>query len=136
MLDALCAETRNYFIKTVYIGSFVIENGTIALDDKLADGQYFCISGSVFNDGVHRCGDADLIDEAFDGEIWAMAVPPSVIELAAEIKKYCESEEAKPSAYISESFGGYSYTKATDGNGAPIPWQKVFRSKLNKWRKI
>lgn len=136
MLDALCAELRNYFIKTVYDGHFVIENGAIALDDKIANGQYFCISGSVFNDGVHKHGDAGLTDEAFDGEIWAMAVPPYVIDLAAEIKKYVESEEAKPSAYISESFNGYSYTKATDGNGAPIPWQRLFRSKLNKWRKI
>lgn len=46
MLDALCAELRNYFIKTVYSGHFVIENGIIALDDKIiANGQYFCISG-------------------------------------------------------------------------------------------
>jgi hypothetical protein len=65
-----------------------------------------------------------------------MAVPPSVVALAEEIKKYNESDEAKPSSYTSESFGGYSYTKATDENGVAVGWKKVFASRLNKYRRI
>jgi hypothetical protein len=77
-----------------------------------------------------------LTDEVFEGAVWAMAVPPTLIALAAEIKAYNDSDAGKASPYTSESFGGYSYTKATDANGAPIGWQKAFASRLNKWRKL
>jgi hypothetical protein len=136
MLGDVCDELRNYFIRNVYEGRFVIKGGAIALDGKISDGQYFCVSGSVFNDGVHQYGKETLTDEAFDGEIWAMAVPPAVVALANEIKAYAESDGGKPSAYVSESFAGYSYTKATGTDGAPISWQKVFAKRLNRWRKI
>jgi hypothetical protein len=65
-----------------------------------------------------------------------MRLPPAVIALAAEIKAYNESDAGKPSPFTSESFGGYSYTKATDASGAPIGLQKAFASRLNKWRKL
>ena len=136
MLDEICAELRNYFIKDVYEGSFVIENGTIALEGKLVGGQYFCVQGSIFNDGVHKFGENDLNDETFDGEVWAMAVPPALVALSGEIKAYTESDGAKPTGYASESFGGYSYTKATGSDGAPLSWQRAFAKRLNRWRKI
>lgn len=136
MLDEVCAELRNYFVRDVYEGRFVIKDGAIALDGKLAVGQYFCVIGSVFNDGVHQYGKEKLTDEAFEGEIWAMAVPSAVIALADEIKAYADSEDGKTSAYVSESFAGYSYTKATGADGAPISWQKAFAKRLNRWRKI
>jgi hypothetical protein len=65
-----------------------------------------------------------------------MAVPPTLIALAEDIKKYNESDEAKPSAYTSESFGGYSYSKATDKNGAPMGWEKVFANRLKSFKRI
>ena len=65
-----------------------------------------------------------------------MAVPPSLIALSAEIEEYNKSDAGKASPYTAESFGGYSYTKATDANGAPIGWKKAFASRLNKRRKI
>ena len=65
-----------------------------------------------------------------------MAIPPSVIDLAAEIEEYNNSDAGKASPYISENFGGYGYTKATDASGAPIGWQKAFASRLNKWRRL
>ena len=65
-----------------------------------------------------------------------MAVPPTLIALTAEIEAYNDSDAGKASPFTSESFGGYSYTKATDANGAPIGWQKAFASRLNKWRKL
>lgn len=136
MLTELCAELRNYFVKEVYRGIFTIKDGSIAPLDFLQDGQYFAIFGSVFNDGVHKYPTDTLIDETFDGRIVAMAVPPAVITLSEEIKAYNESENGKPSAYISESFGGYTYTKATDKNGAAASWKTIFASRLNKWRKI
>lgn len=137
MLTEVCAELRNYFVKDIHNGTFEIVGGKITPLDFIQENQYFRIVGSVFNDGVYKyTADLVLTDEIFSGSVWAMAVPPSVVALAEEIKKYNESDEAKPSAYTSESFGGYSYSKATDSNGVPLTWQKVFASRLNKYRRI
>lgn len=138
MLTELLAEIRNYFEvpNGRHFGKFEIIGGGIAPLEFLQEGQYFRIIGSVFNDGVHQYPASDLIDEVFNGAVWAMAVPPEVIDLAAEIEEYNKSDAGKASPYTSESFGGYSYTKATDASGAPIGWQKAFASRLNKWRKL
>lgn len=138
MLTELCAELRNYFEVPDgrHFGRFQISGGSITPLDFLQEGQYFRIVGSVFNDGVYQYPASDLTDEVFDGAVCAMAVPPSVIDLAAEIEEYNNSDAGKASPYTSESFGGYSYTKATDANGTPIGWQKAFASRLNKWRKL
>ena len=137
MLTEVCAEIRNYFVKDIHNGTFEIVGGKITPLDFLQQNQYFRIVGSVFNDGVYKnTAELELTNEIFSGSVWSMAVPPSVIDLAAEIKKYNESDEAKPSAYTSESFGGYSYSKATDENGAPMGWKKVFASRLNPYRRI
>lgn len=139
MLTELCAELKNYFLRDrdadIHYGEYTISNGSIDLP-FLLDGQYFRIVGSVFNDGVHQYPAADLTDEVFYGAVWAMAVPPTLIALTAEIEEYNKSDSGKASPYTSESFGGYSYTKATDANGAPIGWKKAFASRLNQWRKL
>ena len=146
-LTDLCAELRNYFDRGMphWLGGFKITNGNIVLPDgaSLLDGQYFRISGSVFNDGVYQYPASDLTDESFSGVLGAMAVPPSVIALVDEINEwesqYC-SEVMKP--YSSENISGvYSYTRASggggDGGSAPsITWRDMFMSRLNKWRKI
>lgn len=137
MLTEVCAELRNYFVSEIHNGTFEIVGGKITPLDFIQENQYFRIVGSVFNDGVYKyTTDLVLTDEIFSGSVWAMAVPPSVVALAEEIKKYNESDEAKPSAYTSESFGGYSYSKATDENGAPMGWKKVFASRLKPYRRI
>ena len=138
MLTEICAEIRNYFEvpNGRHFGTFTISGGSIAPLDFLQEGQYFRIVGSVFNDGVYQYPATSLTDEVFEGAVWAMAVPPTLIALAAEIKVYNDSDASKASPYISENFGGYGYTKATDENGAPIGWQKAFASRLNKWRKM
>lgn len=136
MLDAICAELRNYFVHSLHHGTFEISGSIISLPDILQDGQYFRIVGSVFNDGVYQYPCNGLTDESFTGEVWAMAVPPALIALADQIEAYADSDSTKPSPYVSESFGGYSYTKATDTSGAALSWQKMFKKQLNRWRKI
>lgn len=137
MLTEICAEIRNYFVEEIRQGTYRIVNGKIEPLDFLKEGQYFRIVGSSLNDGVYQYPDYALLnDEEFGGSVWAMAVPPSFIALAESIKKHAESDEAKPSAYTSESFGGYSYTKATDSNGLPLSWEKVFANKLNAYRRM
>ena len=138
MLTEICAELRNYFEvpNGRHFGKFEISGGSIAPLDFLQDGQYFRIVGSVFNDGVYQYPATSLTDEAFDGAVWEMAVPPTLISIAAEIEEYNNSDAGKASPYTSENFGGYSYTKATDASGAPIGWKKAFASRLNQWRKL
>ena len=135
-LTNLCAELRNYFETEKRFGTFTISGGSISPSDFLQDGQYFRIVGSVFNDGVHRHPAHDLTDETFDGAVWAMAVPPAVVELATEIEEYNKSDAGKPSSYISENFGGYGYTKATGSNGKVLTWKSVFADALNRYRKL
>lgn len=86
-----------------------------------------------------------LEDEAFTGAIWAMAVPPSVVALSEEIDKWTAKNEdidsSNMSPFQSESFEGYSYNKGYGGNGSragggSVSWQDMFRTKLNRWRKI
>ena len=138
MLTEICAELRNYFEVPHgrHFGKFTISGGSIAPLGFLQDGQYFRIVGSVFNDGVYQYPATSLTDEVFEGADWAMALPPSLIALSAEIEEYNKSDAGKASPYTAESFGGYSYTKATDANGAPIGWQKAFASRLSQWRKL
>jgi hypothetical protein len=136
MLDEILAEIRNYFTVSVHSGDFEVIGGRLSPLDFLQNGQYFRIVGSVMNDGVYRYPYSGLTDETFSGEIWALAVPPTLIALAADIEEYEKKAKETVSPYSSESFGGYSYTKATDSSGAPISWEKAFAKRLNKWRKI
>lgn len=137
-LGELCAHLRNWFLRSDddrHIGRFTVIGGTIDLP-WLADGQYFRVIGSVFNDGVHQYPAAGLTDESFVGEVWTMAVPPDVVALADEISAWeTKYREAAESPYQSESFGGYTYTKADASEGG-LTWEKVFRGRLNRWRKL
>lgn len=135
MLEKILSEINNWFIveNGIKEGSYAIENNSIALP-FLRTGQYFRIMGSIFNDGLHKYGDNDLVDEVFDGCIWCLAIPNSLIELSNEIEAWENKSEKTP--YTSESFGGYTYSIATGESGAPIGWKEVFRTELNPYRKI
>ena len=142
MLDELCCEIRNYFVQSEndkHAGTYTINGGTFSPPiDFLKAGQYFRVVGSALNDGVYKndgCG--VLTDEEFDGAVWAMSVPPAVVALADRIKAYTDSDAAKPTPFVSESFGGYSYSKGQNAAGAANnSWQAVFADELRKWRRI
>lgn len=143
MLTELCQELRNWFDLDRKYGTFTISSGALAAD-FLANGQYYRIIGSVFNDGVHKYGDTSdvLTDEVFDGSVWALGIPKAVIDLAADIaawqEKYGTAGSAALSPFQSESFGGYSYNKGGNGstNATSVGWREAFASNLNRWRKI
>ena len=136
MLTEICAELRNWFVVPdgVHIGTYTISGGSIAPLDFLREGQYFRIVGSVLNDGVYQYSATSLTDEVFEGAVWAMSLPPDLIALSAKIQKYCEQNA--DSSFVSESFGGYSYTKATSSDGSVATWRDVFRKDLNRYRKL
>ena len=139
MLEQVLMHLNNWFLVPcgIHEGTYTIEDGGIALP-FLANGQYFRICGSVFNDGLHQYPAGDLKTETFDGTVWALAIPQAVIDLAAEIDAWeTKNGAAAVGPYQSESFGGYSYTKATDEQtGGSVTWQSAFRSRLNAWRKL
>ena len=139
MLEQVLMNIRRWFPVEggIHSGTFTIEDGGITLP-FLADMQYFRICGSVFNDGLHQYNVFDLVDERFNGTIWALAIPKAVIELADEIGKWQEKNgEAASSPFSSESFGGYSYSKSTDAEtGGAVTWQSAFNQQLGAWRKI
>lgn len=140
MLTELCAEVRNYFIvhreKDIHVGEYVIADGSVSVD-FLRMGQYYRIVGSALNDGVHRYGEDTLADETFEGSIWAMSVPQAFIDLSNEIDNWVQANAAVlNSPYTSESFAGYSYSKATGSNGGTITWKEQFAKRLNPYRRI
>lgn len=141
MLEKILVHIHNWFEVSIRPGGWTIENGSIELP-FLLDGQYFRITGSVFNDGLHQYPCEDLTDEQFSGTIYGLAIPKAVIELSEEITEWVEANnKAIDSPYTSESFGGYSYTKGADiaGGGKDDPangWQRHFMSRFVPWRKL
>ena len=147
MLTELCKELNNWFDVDRIFGKFEITNGElVGMNDRLQDGQFFRVIGSVFNDGVFQYGEDELTDEVFKGAIWSMAVPPAVIELSERISEWSEQygdTVSSPYQSMSESFGDYSrsWSKAGSGQGNATSglgptWQSVIASELNRWRKI
>lgn len=135
MLEEVLMHLHNWFVVQdgIHAGKYSIEDGSITLP-FLVRGQYFRIVGSVLNDGLHQYPADDLVDENFDGAVWALAVPPALVKLSQEIEKWAEKNPVTP--YTSESFGGYSYSKASGANGQPLTWKDAFRSRLNPYRKV
>lgn len=141
MLTDVLLYLRNFFCdySKIQIGVYTISDGAVDLP-FLLDGQYFRICGSIFNDGVYQYPASGLTDETFDGSIWPLRIPQAVLDIVSEIEEWQEKyggETAGP--YQSESFGGYSYTKASassDSDSTVVTWQDVFGARLAPWRKI
>lgn len=151
-INDFCEEVNNYFEQTRIFGKFEIINGNMDLNRYgIQEGQYIRVVGSVFNDGVHQYPfrnnsrrvsarippENELVDEKFDGAIWVMAVPSSVVTQIEEINQWeATNQSTLNSPYQSESFGGYSYTLKAENAEGGLNWQTHFRRKLDRWRKV
>lgn len=151
MLQQVCDFVHNYFVLETLVGEFTIAEGTISLPSIL-DGQRFRVIGSALNDGIYTYSEGGVIKdddgleevqlaaETFKGTIQLMGVPVMFNRLVTEISDWVTDNQAvMNSPYQSESFGGYSYTKATggrSGGSGAFTWQDAFRSRLNAYRKI
>ena len=147
MLTEICAWLKNYFCQEEdkFIGNFSIVNGAVTPPVDLQDGQYYRIVGSVFNDGVHLSTDVLRDEDEFHGAVWKMRVPQKVLDLAEEIAswedKYGGVDGTNLSPYMSESFGGYSYSKGYRGSDSGSGsggsgWQDAFRTRLSPYMRI
>ena len=151
MLQQVCDFVHNYFVLETHVGEFTIAGGTISLPSVL-DGQRFRVIGSALNDGIYTYSEGGVIKdddgleevqlaaETFKGTVQLMGVPVAFDKIVNEISDWTSKNQAvMDGPYQSESFGGYSYTKATGGKtggSGTFTWQDAFRSRLNAYRKI
>lgn len=135
MLETLLDTMHNWFEipGAQRSGEFKVVSGVLNLD-FVAHGQYYRVTGSVFNDGLHRYPEKLKDDEAFDGVIAPLAVPVAVVELADRIKAWRESNPETDK--ISESFGGYSYSRGENDSSASGGWRTAFAGEIRRWKKV
>lgn len=133
---------NNYFFRFKETGKFIIkDNKVTGLKGKYLKGQYLLIEGSTLNDGVieiiSTVNDEIILEkpfnEEFEGVIYSLAIPQAIINLVEEIDTW--KMENKKTDIISESFEGYSYTRA-NSNGQVATWKDVFKEELRGYRKI
>ena len=148
MLNEVCADIRNYFTyrNDILIGDYKIEGGVITPPIDFKGCEYIRIIGSRKNNGVHKLSDNDLEDEgSFHGSIWRMSPPKDFLLLVKDIEEWQAKngsvDSVSMSPFQSESFGGYSYTKASGGaatgSKSSVPtWQSTFASRLKLYRRI
>lgn len=149
MLNEVCMEIKNFFTfeKDKHFGDFAIENGRIVPSFDFPT-DYIRIVGSHLNDGVHQLSDENDVlkdEDTFHGAIWVMSPPADFLALVSEIEawqaKNGTADSVAMGPYQSESFGGYSYSKAsvsgagTGGSGV-LTWQSAYASRLNAYRRI
>ena len=145
MLYEICEHLHNFFdqrdgeyIDRAY-DEFTISDGVLSpLSSSLIAGQYIRIVGSLLNDGIYLLPDdftiAELKDETFTGAVFGLAIPKDLVTLSTEITAYVAANPA--TGYTSESFGGWSGSRATGASGAPLSWKTVYGARLNRWRKV
>lgn len=148
MIGEICAEIKNYFVLEgdIHVGDWEISNGQISPSLDFPT-EYIRIVGSRLNDGVYKVSElaTKLNNETFHGGIWIMSPPAAFLALVNEIKEWQEVNggvnSTNMSPYTSESFGGYSYSKASGGNtdtgGTAVPtWQAQYANRLKIYRRI
>jgi hypothetical protein len=160
MLTEICENLHNFFDKstdpytgmesgtTVYYGEYFDRNeddftistgGVISpLPSTLVAGQYIRIVGSKLNDGIYllsgTLANASLVNETFHGVVYGLRIPRDLVTLDTEITAWVAANPA--TLFASESFGGWSGSRATGRGGVPLTWEKVYAARLNRWRKI
>lgn len=134
MLEQILAYLHDDFARqTLPEQEWTIADGTMDVPGALP-GQYVRIIGSILNDGVYQYPLTGLIDETFTGTVRLLKIEKAVLEMVPEIEAWCKKNQ--PTAYTSESFAGYTYSKATNADGLAAGWQDVFRAQLAPYRKM
>ena len=136
-------EVRNFFESTSETGEYTITDSKITLKGGYVPGQYILIFGSVLNDGIYKLSDTVYTlggahDETFKGTIYGLRVPSDFVAICNEVAEFNDTN--KPSNVVSENFGSYSYTKASEAQSGVVvgvaTWQSSFRRKLNPFRRM
>lgn len=137
-VEAVMRYCNNFFEVSYYEGEFRIEDHRLILPDELPADTFIAVQGSLFSDGVHRL---DLLhqfsaDETFTGRVYILHPPESFLKLCEEVAAY--DEKNPTGAFVSESFGGYSYSRGagSSATGTASPWQQAFAISLRPYRRM
>lgn len=142
MLEEVFDYLKNDFRVKRIDGDFHVTNGLLMMpgDVRPLPGQCIRIFGSTFNDGVHIWDDDSLTNESWNGTVWLLAPPTELIQLVGKIAQDVEASRQAQLSSVgplkSESFDGYSYTRATRADGTLMDWRDVYRDQLARWRKL
>lgn len=134
---AVMRAVRNFFAGDPMAGEFAISGNGLS---PAPAAPFVAIKGSRYHDGVYELHDGYLQteicreDETFDGLVYPLHPPDDFIMLCREIDEYAEKNPAGGKA--SESFGHYSYTKASNGRGGLMTWQDAYADRLIPYRRM
>lgn len=135
-------ECRNYFETGYYKTTFTISGGAISPHFLFKPGSYIAIADSFYHNGVFRMGDggvlegvpAGVFDETFVGRVYFLCPPSGFLQLCGDIASFIA--KTPNGAYQSESFGAYSYTRASGAGGGVLTWQEHFADSLSPYRRM
>ena len=123
MLSRVCRYLKNWFVDKIYAGDITVSDNKVyanGTEIEMSEGQYFALVGVRYVYGVYAYGD-DLESDTFEGAVWIMKVPKDVLDVVERMTAWEEAnggaDSQAMSPYQSESFGGYSYSKGSSGNG-------------------
>jgi hypothetical protein len=139
-------QTTEHYPVTEFEDDYTIDTGVLStLDSSIITGQYIAIYGSILNDGIWKVGADGAItsditgvtaqNETFTGTVYPLKVPPDFVLLAADITAW-RTAMKESSPYSSESFLGYSYSKAQKQGGGNIGWQQQYADRLTPYRRM
>ncbi len=130
-IAAVMRHVHNYFERGFIDGEFTVSGGVL---NPMPRAPYVAITGSVWHDGVYRIDELrEQPEETFVGRVWALHPPDDFIRMCEQIATYDEQNPA--GALQSESFGEYSYARASCQNGV-IGWQTAFAQQLVPYRRM
>lgn len=135
---AVMRQVRNYFEGEPLTGEFSIRGNGLS---PAPDAPWVAVRGSKYHDGVFELmGDYmqglrdDLPDETFEGAVYPLYPPDDFLMLCKDIAAYDEKNPV--GAKMSESFGHYSYTRGTNGNGGAVDWKAAYADQLIPYRRM
>lgn len=142
-VGSLMRAVHNFFETGYRATTYTVRGGVISPADVFTPGMYIAVTrDSVFYSGVWRMGDGGklegipegLPDETFFGRVYMLHPPADFLDLHGRIAEF---EQKTPNGgYQSESFGEYSYTRASGKSGGVLGWQEAFADDLRPYRRM
>ena len=147
MVNTVCEVMRycaNFFEHGYIDADFTVsEDGVLSPIDGIVSGQYVAVQGSTLHDGVYRieggrldAGSAFVPAEVFSGRIWLLHPPADFLNVCRMVEAFENASGKVNGPFQSESFGAYSYTRASGANGGLLTWQEAFSSRLRPYVKM
>jgi len=140
MLEQVLTYLNNWFVRYTYTGNVTVsEDGAVLAPSEAATvlqpGRWYRILDSDFHDGVYQVPEEqsekeepeeEEQSETFSCTLWALGVPTGLMSTVAEMEAWqAKYGDVVSGPYQSESFGGYSYSKAgasSSSGGTATVW--------------